>query len=307
MSQDEVNISNIFCVIYKVSWWSAHALPHYLPLETGIHLCMQLIFPHIIFISYFILQYNGKDWDVLGENWSQLNIYKHKTLPQYRLVGWTAGSLQVILNVAMTPTCKIKKKSADFYKYIDDDNVTWGFGFCVKGENAEAAHAFTKDIHRIIKELEAGQKRAVPADRTLTQRPVVIETPEANLASPVRVLKPSQQQQSQIKTATSSQPDETTPAEPEQPRTARGNTYSQQALDTHTAAPVAAQTTPQQPPPLAPRPSVTRKSMISGELSVISRPLPEASVSTQPAQPRQSLSPDYNMTVGTLVSYHRAI
>jgi hypothetical protein len=162
------------------------------------------------------LQYNGKDWDVLGENWSQLNIYKHKRFPQYRLVGWSAGSLQVILNIAITHNCKIKKKSQDFYKYIDEDNVTWGFGFCVKGDSAALAYTFTKDIHRIIKELDAQHKLAVAAPR-----PAVPARPTISSSSP-----PASQQQS---------PPQQQPQQPQQ---------QQQQPQQVTTAPAVASATP---------------------------------------------------------------
>lgn len=105
--QSEVSVANAYCVVYTL---------------------------------------DNNDWKVKGKGWSQVHLYKDTTDGSYRVVGWTVDDSQVVINCNVSLLCQYKKKSLDFYKFIDEEENTYGFGFYKKDPSYQESEAFMKAV-----------------------------------------------------------------------------------------------------------------------------------------------------------------
>jgi len=90
------------------------------------------------------------DWKVKGEGWSQVHLYQDKQDNSYRIVGWTVEDSQVVINCNVTLLCQYKKKSLDFYKFIDEETNTYGFGFYKKNDTFAESEKFMEAVIKAI-------------------------------------------------------------------------------------------------------------------------------------------------------------
>jgi len=87
----------------------------------------------------------NKEWVCQHTGWAQVNLYEDITDKTYRIVGWTLpegdapgndddplAETKILVNSNVTNNCTYSKKSVDFLKYVDEDRVTYGFGFYKK-------------------------------------------------------------------------------------------------------------------------------------------------------------------------------
>lgn len=50
--------------------------------------------------------------------------------------------MQVVVNCNVTATCRYKKKSGDFHKFTDEEDIVYGFGFYKKEESIEESERY---------------------------------------------------------------------------------------------------------------------------------------------------------------------
>ncbi len=175
--EDKV-VSSIFCVMYEVRFIHDKALVSTTTLARQTlwspsmkwHVFVRVNYSIIIIIVIThsfpqLLQLHGTDWKVLGENWSLLSLYQgdSRSSKTYRLIGCTGTNHDVILNCNLTSTCRYKKKTDDFHKFVDADGVVWGFGFYVKGDALKESNAFAKLILDTISGLSIASSSSAAA------------------------------------------------------------------------------------------------------------------------------------------------
>jgi len=93
---------------------------------------------------------SNKEWKVTGEGWAQVHLYRDIQDDTYRIVGWTVNDSEVVINSNVTFACKYKKKSADFHKFVDEEDRTFGFGFYKKDDSFEESDKFMAAITNVI-------------------------------------------------------------------------------------------------------------------------------------------------------------
>ena len=100
----------------------------------------------------------SRSWEVEGDGWSAVHVYRDSADGSHRLVGWTVDDSaaasaacpappRLVLNVNLTADCSYRRKTDDFHKLTDEDGQHWGFGFYTKDESKREAAAFMRLVH----------------------------------------------------------------------------------------------------------------------------------------------------------------
>lgn len=102
-----------------------------------------------------------KDWKGMHKGWAQVNLFEDTEDHTFRVVGWTlpsdaqsADEHVILINSNVTNNCNYSKKSEDFLKYVDEDKITFGFGFYKKENAAENPSKFYDDLTGLIDRLK---------------------------------------------------------------------------------------------------------------------------------------------------------
>jgi len=93
---------------------------------------------------------SNKEWQVRGEGWARVHLYRDPQDNTHRIVGWTVQDSEVVINSNVTASCKYKKKSADFHKFVDEEDRTFGFGFYKKDDSFADSDKFMEVIEDVI-------------------------------------------------------------------------------------------------------------------------------------------------------------
>lgn len=113
----------------------------------------------------------NREWVCMHTGWAQVNLYEDQSDKTYRVVGWTLPEslpddpdeepdTKILVNSNVTNFCTYSKKSSDFLKYVDEDGVTFGFGFYKKdgaeqaADSAENPKKFYDDLTSLIDRLK---------------------------------------------------------------------------------------------------------------------------------------------------------
>ena len=118
----------------------------------------------------------SNEWQVLGEGWSVVALYRDRADGSHRLVGWTVDDYVLTLNVAFTADCRYKAKSDDFHKLRDDDGRSWGFGFYKQHHSLREATRLLHHLHSI-----RAQPLTIQAQQAAT---TILVSPSSSGASP---------------------------------------------------------------------------------------------------------------------------
>jgi len=105
----------------------------------------------------------NREWVCQHTGWAQVNLYEDQSDNTYRVVGWTLPEVdkgreeppetKILVNSNVTNNCSYSKKSADFLKYVDEDRITYGFGFYKKDGVGEDAVENPQRFYDCITEL----------------------------------------------------------------------------------------------------------------------------------------------------------
>lgn len=106
-----------------------------------------------------------KEWKSQHRGWTQVSLYEDPADQSYRIVGWTLPEAneekeaQIMINANVTNNCSYSKKSADFLKFVDEDLITYGFGFYKKegvtNDHPDSPKKFYDKITSLIDRLKA--------------------------------------------------------------------------------------------------------------------------------------------------------
>lgn len=103
----------------------------------------------------------NQEWKVKSQGWAQIHLYRDVYDNTYRIVGWTVVGYDVVINANVTPYCTYKKKSDDFHKFVDEDNIQWGFGFYKREGAYKDSENFKENVLKVIK-TSAGNAPVIP-------------------------------------------------------------------------------------------------------------------------------------------------
>lgn len=119
-----------------------------------------------------VYRLEGAAWNVKGEGWAQIHLYRDRADGSHRIVGWTVLNYEVVINCNVTAICKYALKSEDFHKFTDEEKNVFGFGFYKKEESLHESKLFMAAVQEAIK-----------YSPSFTLQPLTMPPPAANTAS----------------------------------------------------------------------------------------------------------------------------
>jgi hypothetical protein len=129
-----------------------------------------------------VYKQTSAEYEVMGDGWAEVHLFKDNTLGSFRIMGWSVKSEDELVNIPVTPGSNYIVRSSDFHKFTDEAGNSFGFGFYETEDALTQANHFCLEVSKAIDSLRIKLDETLPEELKMSPVPRVSITKKSEEA-----------------------------------------------------------------------------------------------------------------------------